>query len=137
MAIYGIGASYDNVDVSPKFIKKGLACVGWSGADAQPLHAILKHFKIGDIVYIKAHPPQIGLIIKAVGIVTSDEIQFDKELQTGIRVKWLWTGEKRLGQFDDKYPVRNITLYEEFSRPIQSVVLKLLLSGIASKKTTL
>src|SRR5947207_8838957 len=119
MAIYGIGASYDNVDVSPKFIKKGLACVGWSGADAQPLHAILKHFKIGDLVYIKAHPPQVGLIIKAVGLVVSDEPKKDKDLGTGIPVKWLWQGEVRLGKFDDKYPVRNITLYEEFSRAVQ------------------
>jgi hypothetical protein len=133
MAIYGIGASYSNVDVSPKFIKKGLACVGWSERDAQPLHAILKHFKIGDIIYIKAHPAQVGLIIKAVGIVISDELKADKELGTGMSVKWLWTGEERLGKFNDKYPVRNITLYEEFSRPVQAKVLRLLLSAIKRK----
>ncbi len=134
MAIFGIGASYSGVDVSPKFIKKNLACVGWSEEEAQPLHTLLRHIKIGDIVYIKSHPPSIGLIIKAVGIVTSDELEDCKELGTGIRVKWLWTGEERLGQFDDKYPVRNITLYEEFSRPIQSRVLKLLLSKLKPKK---
>jgi hypothetical protein len=133
MAIYGIGASYDNVDVSAKFIKKGLACIGWSEADAQPLFAILKHFKIGDIVYIKSHPPQVGLIIKAVGIVVGDELKTDKNLRTGMPVKWLWTGEERMGKFDDKYPVRNITLYEEFSRPVQTRVLKLLLSTIKGK----
>jgi len=133
MAIYGIGASYDNVDVSAKFIKKGLACIGWSEADAQPLFAILKHFKIGDIVYIKAHPPQVGLIIKAVGIVVGDELKADKDLRTGMPVKWLWRGEERMGKFDDKYPVRNITLYEEFSRPVQAKVLKLLLSTIKGR----
>jgi hypothetical protein len=130
MAIYGIGASYGgNTDVSSKFRAKGLACVGWGDKDAQPLHAMLKHFKIGDIVYIKAHPPQVGLIIKAVGVVVSDEQKKDKELGTGVPVKWLWHGEVRLGKFDDKYPVRNITLYEEFSRVVQSRVVELLLWG--------
>ena len=133
MAIYGIGASYSNVDVSPKFIKKGLACVGWSEKEAQPLHAILRHFKIGDIIYIKAHPAQVGLIVKAVGIVSSDELRSDKELGIGMPVKWVWTGEKRLGQLNDKYPVRNITLYEEFSRPVQTKVIQLLLSSIKRK----
>ena len=112
MAIYGIGASYRGTqDVSQDFLNVGLACVGHNEKDAPPLHTILKHFKIGDIVYIKAHPPQIGLIIKAVGIVISDRLKNDKNLGTGMPVKWVWTGEERLGKFDDKYPVRNITLY--------------------------
>jgi hypothetical protein len=63
MAIYGIGASYSQEDVSQEFIRKGLAYVGWSEADAPPLHAVLRHFKVGDVVYIKAHPPSVGLII--------------------------------------------------------------------------
>jgi hypothetical protein len=78
MAIYGIGATYES-DVSPKFIKKGLACVGWEEEVAQPLHGMLKRIKIGDIVYIKSHPPSIGLIVKAVGIVISDELKNDKD----------------------------------------------------------
>jgi len=133
MAMFGIGANYEE-DVSPQFIKKGLACVGWNKRYAQPLHSLLRHIKIGDIIYIKSHPPHIGLIIKAVGIVTNDEPVADKELGTGIPVKWLWTGDERLGQFDDKYPVRNITLYEEYSRPIQQSVLKLLLWRLQGKK---
>ena len=120
MAIFRIGAMYggDN-DVSPIFIKKKLACVGWDEDTAQPLHAILKHLKVGDIVYIKSHPPSIGLIVKAVGVVTSDEIKDEKDLGTGVPARWLWTAEERLGQFDDKYPVQNIALYEEFNRKIQ------------------
>ena len=130
MAIYGIGASYDNKDVSSQFIRKRLACVGWNEKQAQPLHAILRHFKIGDIVYIKSHPPSIGLIIKAIGIVISDKVKIHALLGTCIPVKWLWMGEERLGKSDDKYPVRNITLYEEFSSKVQTRVLKLLLSKI-------
>jgi hypothetical protein len=132
MAIFGIGATYET-DVSPQFIKKRLACVGWDKKKAQPLHSLLKHIKIGDLIYIKSHPPSIGLIIKAVGIVTSDELQ-STDLGTGIPVKWLWTGEKRLGQFDDKYPVRNITLYEEYSRKVQGAVVDLLLLRLDGKK---
>jgi hypothetical protein len=90
--------------------------------------------KIGDIVYIKSHPPSIGLIIKAVGIVTNDEPKAAGQLGTGIPVKWVWTGEERLGQFNDRYPVRNITLYEEYSRSIQESELKLLLSRLEGKK---
>src|SRR5437867_11396802 len=123
MAIYGIGASYGENDVSSEFINMGLACIGWDEKEGQPLHTMLRHFKIGDIVYIKSHPPSVGLIIKAVGIVISDEAKTDPKLGTGMPVKWLWTGEERLGQFDDKYPVRNITLYEEFSRKVQTRVL--------------
>jgi hypothetical protein len=105
MAIYGIGASYNGTeDVSQDFINDGLACVRWDEIDARPLHTILKHFKIGDVVYIKAHPPQIGLIIKAVGIVISDQIKKHKKLGTGVPVKWVWRGDERLGKFDDKYP---------------------------------
>ena len=91
---------------------------------------MLRRFQIGDIVYIKSHPPNIGLIIKAIGIVISDELKTNKKLGTGIPVKWLWIGEVRLGPCDDKYPVRNITLYEEFNRKIQTRVIKLLLSKI-------
>ena len=130
MAIYGIGASFNNKDVSPRFIKDGVACVGWPEKQAQPLHAILKHFKIGDIVYIKSHPPNIGLIIKAVGIVISDKVKTIELSRICIQVKWLWIGKKRLGKFCDKYPVRNLTLYEEFSRKVQIQVLKLLLSKV-------
>lgn len=132
MAIFGIGTMYGATnDVSQKFIKKKCAYVGWDEDKAQPLHTILKHIKVGDIIYIKSHPPSIGLIIKAVGIVTSDNLKED-DPGTGVPVKWLWTGEERLGQFDDKYPVRNITLYEEFNRKIQARVIKLLLSRFSN-----
>lgn len=67
------------------------------------------------------------LVVKAVGVVTSDKTKVDAELGSGVPVKWLWTGEVRSGQMDDKYPVRNIALYEEFNRKIQGQVLKLLL----------
>jgi hypothetical protein len=135
MAIYGIGAAFGGEkDVLPQFIKQSFACVGWTEKEAPPLHAMLRHFKVGDIVYIKSHPPNVGLIIRAVGIVMSDKTKPYTVLgvsRTGIPVKWLWKEEQQqLGQLNDKYPVRNITLYEEFNLKVQKRVLKLLLSKI-------
>src|SRR5947207_1492318 len=93
MAIFGFGASYGGKeDVSEKFIKHGVACVGWSPTDALTLHTILKHIKTGDVAYLKSHPPNVGLIIKAVGIVTGKEVKNVPNLGMGIDVKWTWKG---------------------------------------------
>ena len=127
MAIYGIGAFYEN-DVSNKFLSKGVACVGWDSDDAPSLHRILKQINVGDLIYIKSHPPDLGLTIKAVGIVVDDEVKPVKGLGTGVGVKWIWRGSKFIGKMDDKYtPVRNITLYEEFNPDVQKKVIELLL----------
>ena len=29
MAIYGIGCTYDDIDVSDNFITNGIVCIGW------------------------------------------------------------------------------------------------------------
>jgi hypothetical protein len=128
MAIYGIGATYDGTnDVSNDFITGGIACVGWSAQDAPTLHEILKHIKTGDIIYIKAHPPNVGLIVKAVGVVVGNQVVSNATLGVGVQVRWQWTGERRFGILNDKYPVRNLTLYEEFNFDIQRAVIDLLI----------
>jgi hypothetical protein len=131
MAVFGFGASYGGTnDVSGKFIKQGIACVGWQPKEAPPLHTILKHIKTGDIIYLKSQPPSIGLIIKAVGIVTGHKVKKYSE-GFGIRVRWIWIGEKRLQQIRDGCrPVRNLTLFEEYNFDVQSVVIKLLLTEL-------
>ena len=126
MAIFGIGAKYDERDVYPDFVARNVACVGWDENDFPTLHSILKHIKTGDIVYIKSHPPSIGLIIKAVGIVIGQGVMQDQDLGNGIQVNWIWTGEERIGKLEDKYPVRNLTLYEEYNYDVQSRVIQLL-----------
>ena len=131
MAIFGIGAAYGGQnDVSSRFIDKGIACLGWSEKDAPTLHYLLKHIKTGDIIYIKAHPPNLGLIIKAVGIVIGQGVEHDDELGTGIAVKWVWSGDERFGQLQDRYAVRNLALYEEYNYDVQARVIGLLLKGI-------
>ena len=130
MAIYGVGAAYGrNVDVAPSFIAKGIACVGWDEKKSPSLHGMLAHIKTGDLIYIKSHPPQVGLIIKAVGVVISSGPKRFKKLGKGIRVRWTWRGDRRMGKIMDKYAVRNLTLYEEFNPKIQSTVIDLLLQA--------
>ena len=69
--IFGLGSQYSaRYDKFPEFKKKRCACLGWSRAKAPPLHAILKHFRTGEIVFIKSFTPNMVLTIKAVGVVT-------------------------------------------------------------------
>jgi hypothetical protein len=110
MTVYGIGAYHgDDRDVSNTFLSEEAACVGWSREEAPALHRILKHIKIGDIIYIKVHTPQIGLKIKAVGIVTDDTVS-KYSCGYGVKVKWIWTGEVKLGKLEDKCTNLSLTL---------------------------
>ena len=128
MAIFGLGAFYgDSEDMASNFLSEGVACIGWSRDDAAPLHSMMKHIKVGDIIYIKAHPPAQGLTIKAVGIVVDDKVFSDPDLgQACVRVRWFWHGSEYIGKLKDRYPVRNITLYEEYNPSIQHRVIELL-----------
>lgn len=130
MAIFGIGALYDRDDVSGDFIQQGCACVGWSEDDAPPAHAILRQLRAGDIIFIKSFAPQVGLTIKAVGIVTEGRVRDIPRLGRGVPVRWVWNGEERVGILDDKWPVRTVTIYEEQHPGVQGRVLDLLLSRL-------
>lgn len=133
MTIYGIGAHYSSSkkDVTQDFVKNGLACIGYGERRAPGLHRLLKQIKVGDIIYIKSHPPNLGLYIKAVGVVKSDNIVEETNLGKGcIKVRWIWTGEEKIGKIDDKYNVRNITLYEEYNPDVQKKVLDLLFQNL-------
>jgi len=134
MAIYGIGAYYNGEeDVSEDFVSEGLACVGWDFETAPTLHVLLRQIKNGDIVYIKSTPIGQGLRIKAVGIVVNNNLAENDDLGTCVTVRWLWAGNENLGDINDKYNVRNNTLYEELNRDVQSRVIDLLLSRITSQ----
>ena len=72
------------------------------------------------------------LLIKAVGVVTDNNITFYKDtvgsyLGNGVKVNWLWNDEKRIKISDEmyRYNVFNNTLYEEFNSDIQKLVIKL------------
>lgn len=124
MAIYGIGAMYGRTqDVTNDFIEAQMACVGFQAEEAPAIHQMLRYIKPGDLIYIKSHPPNVGLMIKAVGVVVGDQVQNHPTLGTGVAVRWIWHGEPQLIGINDKYNVRNITLYEEFNFEVQQTVI--------------
>jgi hypothetical protein len=128
MAIFGIGAYYDQ-DVTSAFLKQHCACLGWREKDAPPAHALLRAFRTGDIIFIKSFTPEAGLMVKAVGLVLEGRVREIKGLGSGVPVRWAWNGEKRIGRLDDKWPVRSVTIYEEYHPEVQGVVLRLLLGA--------
>lgn len=95
MAIFGIGAYYDR-DVSRDFLEHSCACVGWPEGDDPPAHAILRHLRVGDIIFIKSFTPNEGLTIKAVGLVSDGRVRSFADLGDGVRVRWAWNGEERV-----------------------------------------
>jgi len=131
MAIFGIGATYGNNDVSTEFIDNGVACVGWDQEEASALYEILRFLKLGDIIYIKSAPIGQGIRIKAIGIVKDNTLKQVQNLGTGVSMNWIWTGHENIGTIEDKYNVRNNTLYEEFNRDVQEKILELLFSRIS------
>jgi len=126
VAIFGIGAHYES-DVSSEFLQHGCACVGWGENEAPPAHGILRHVRTGDIFFIKSFAPSVGLTVKAVGIVTDGMVRKYPGLGAGVPVRWVWTGEERIGKLDDKWPVRSVTIYEEYHPKVQSKIIELLL----------
>jgi len=100
-------------------------------ADAPALHNMMAHMNVGDIVYIKSHPIDRGLIIKAVGIVIDDEIISTDLGDSCLRMNWIWVGKKELGRIPDKYNVRNNTLYVEYNPTVRKTVVNLLTSACA------
>lgn len=127
MAIFGIGADFSGESMVQFFLDNQIAGIGYNYEDAPAIHRLLNGIKMGDIIYIKSHPPQIGLIIKAVGIVRRPDV-LPNEHGFGIDADWVWHGpEIRLGQIDDRYNVRNNTLYEEFNPEICNRVIDLLI----------
>ncbi|NLU08819.1 MAG: hypothetical protein GXW91_11450 [Clostridiales bacterium] len=134
MSIYGIGASFEGkYNKQKEFISKGCACIGWEEYQAPALYKVLKKVNIGDLMYIKSMSIATKeLLIKAVGVVTDNNITFYKDtvgsyLGNGVKVNWLWNDEKRIKISDEmyRYNVFNNTLYEEFNSDIQKLVVKL------------
>jgi len=127
MAIYGIGAYYDE-DVSPDFISHNLAGVGWSFADAPELHKFIASLKVGDIIYIKAASPSSpDIIVRGIGIIRDDVLltaaTTSSLVQAGRNVVWKFTKEFRIPKPTERNNVRLNTLYEEFHPVVQAQII--------------
>jgi hypothetical protein len=128
MAIFGVGAYYDE-DVSQEFIRANLVGVGWNANEAPELHQFMRALKVGDIVYIKSFPPgSPDVIVKAIGIITDDEIRTAANssnlISCGRNVRWIHTGDFRIPKPPEKNNVRSNTVYEEFHPVVQTAILQ-------------
>ena len=135
MAIYGVGAYWDN-DKTSDFVRHNVAVIGWEEKDAPGLHQIMRHMKVGDIVYLKSiYLPKRQLILKAIGIILDNEILETADLLSltggnmGRNVGYLWEGKKDFPLPVDKEPVQTFTVYEEHNIGIQSRILELIFAN--------
>ena len=74
------------------------------------------------------------MTIKAVGVVIDRVIRVirdhGKPIGHGVRVRWVWRGPQyRVGQIEDKYPVRAVAVFREHHPDVQDKVIELLLQG--------
>lgn len=136
MATYGFGAAYGgSEDMTSTFVGAGGAFVGWSSDEAPSAHAMLRQIEVGDLVFLKAFPPSIGLIVKAAGIVTetAEPLMVYEIPGVGVRVDWTFYGHrdggtKLLGKIGDKADfTRSGTLYREYNPDVQRRIIHLVL----------
>lgn len=124
MAIYGIGAYYDD-DVSQDFINNNCIGTGWDINTAPELHQFIRSLKVGDIVYIKSvSPSSADIIVKGIGIISDDKVISNNLVKCGRNVKWKNNNQIRIQKPQEKNNVRANTLYEEFHPDVQCEILK-------------
>lgn len=124
MAIFAIGASYNNEDVSNSFIENNIAGPGWDESEAPELHQIIKSMKVGDILYIKSANVSSAIKVKAIGIVADSTIVCDSELvEIGRNIRWIPVQEFTIEKPVEKLQIRMNTLYEEFHPEVQQAIL--------------
>jgi hypothetical protein len=129
MSIYGIGAFYEEGDVSDQFINSNLIGVGWSFDSAPELHQFIKSLKVGDIVYIKSFPPSLNqIIVKAIGIIINSDIITNDLVSCGRSVNWLATDQFSIPKPVERNNVRQNTIYEEYHPSIQQQIINRIIS---------
>lgn len=140
MAVFGIGAYYDDEDVSDAFVTQKCACIGYGKTEASSLYEMLRRIKKGDIIYIKSYSIQKNaVVIKAIGYVIGRSIEeyffpnSQESMGYGREVLWKSVYKENedwirvpLPQEDKKNNVYNNTLYEEYSDTVINKLLELL-----------
>lgn len=127
MAIFGMESSC--IGAPGDLHHCGTVCLDYAkGRMRSPLG--MHHIHNEDVIFIKTFVPQTGLDIKAVGIVQSS-FPFVAGQSSCISVKWVWTGDKHIGDPDDRWPLRGDAMYEEYNLTIQRAVLDMLPPDIA------
>jgi hypothetical protein len=127
MAIYGIGFKFGKDDVSGDFFSGNLVGTGWGVDDAPDIHQFFNFLKVGDIVYLKSAGPGTKIAVRAVGIITNDDILDEASssvVQIGRSVRWISKRQFDIPKpADEKNNVRSNTIYEEYHPEVQAQIL--------------
>ena len=119
MAIFAVGASYDETDVSGDFIKNNIAGPLWDNLVCPRItNQFVNSLKVGDIVYIKSYSPRSNdIIVKAIGVVKDDGLVTNSSVvRAGRNIKWVVKNNFRIPKPKEKNNVRILynTMYPTF-----------------------
>lgn len=127
MSIYGITAGHKEA-LLEEFLRDGIACASYISGGSTPGPMVLRQPETEDVIFIKTFTPQIGIMVEAVGVVTSGSIS-ETSMGSCVHVKWLWGGEKLIENLDDNCPERGDSVYEEYNPWVQREIMDLLPPG--------
>jgi len=129
MAIYGIGARYEDDDVSDDFKDGGVVGTGWSVDHAPDLHEFFKSLKTDDIVYLKSATHATDITVKGIGVIKVEQVLYrssgNELYEIGRNVHWLSKRTFTISKPDkQKNNVRRNTIYREFHPDVIAEIFK-------------
>lgn len=102
----------------------GVACMDKTDPDEAALLSTFRRIATEDVVFIKHYTPELGLTVKAVGIVQST-FATENEREICLPVEWIWKGERHLDQLGEELLHCSEPLYEEFNILVQREIIDL------------
>jgi hypothetical protein len=133
--VYGLSCYHGNEkgDVFDQFIDKEIITVGWEKGDAVGFHSMIRELPIGAIVFLKSFNMDVGLHVKAVGVIKNTYYVKDDDLGFGRYVKWFWSYKDydnwlvKFGLLNDKMDiVRTQTIYDEKNPFVCNKIIELM-----------
>lgn len=119
-AVFGIDA-HD----AENFLKGGFVCLDKTSQQEEAVLNTFRSIRTEDIIFIKSFTPQAGLQVKAAGIAMSGSAA-ENNAGVCIPVKWVWRGEKRIEEFDEKCSRCGDPFYEEHNITVQRELIDLM-----------
>lgn len=127
---------YDGYDdVSQIFIHDGIVATGWDDLSAPDLHEYFREINLGDIVHIKFCSYSSNITVKAIGIITDEQIltaaHGHPQIEIGQNVRWIYTVPFVINRpVNQKNNVRANTIYQEFHPDIVSSIMTIVNKSI-------
>lgn len=119
-AFFGIDANN-----AEKFLKHGVVCLPNTAERAAALLNTFHSIRAADVIFIKSCTPQIGLRVKAAGVVSSS-FATESELGLCLPVEWAWTGDIFIENVGEELSLCSDVLYEEHNILVQREIIDLL-----------